>query len=38
MWLLSKRPVPGTTTLLPKLVLREAVQATQLPSVSAVEK
>ena len=38
MWLLSRMPVPGTTTLLPKLVLSEAVQATQLPSASAVEK
>ena len=31
-------PVPGMTTLEPKLVLMVAVQATQLPSASATEK
>src|SRR5277367_3399599 len=31
-------PVPGMTTFEPKLVLMVAVQATQLPSASAVEK
>ena len=31
-------PVPGMTTLEPKLVFTVAVQATQLPSASATEK
>ena len=38
IWLFITTPVPGITTLEPKLVLIVAVQATQLPSASATEK
>src|SRR6266852_43132 len=38
IWLFKTSPVPGTTTLDPNEVLTVAVQATQLPSASAVEK
>src|SRR4029450_7846912 len=38
IWLFRITPVPGTTTFEPKLVLIVAVQATQFPAASAVEK
>src|SRR5437588_2568299 len=38
IWLFKTTPVPGITTLQPNDVLIVAVQATQLPSASAVEK
>src|ERR1700686_5373792 len=38
IWLFNTTPVPGMTTLEPKVVLMVAVQATQLPSASAAEK
>ena len=38
IWLFITTPVPGITTFEPKLVFTVAVQATQLPWASAIEK